>query len=194
MADVRTTVIGLAEAIDPCDHREQHDRDLFVKWCRSGAPLFRTTPPMTPPRHLAVYLVLVDDRSRSVMLVEHRKAGLRLPPGGHVDEGEDPRASVVREAREELGLLASFHPLSRDAAFFVTVTQTKGPHSHTDMTLWFLLEGDSTVPLHGDQREFAGLGWVGLDDPIETPNRFDPQWRRFVAKLCRALEDPNRRT
>jgi 8-oxo-dGTP pyrophosphatase MutT (NUDIX family) len=44
------------------------------------------------------------------MLVDHIKAGCWLLPGGHVDDGEDPRVTVVREAEEELAIAARFHP------------------------------------------------------------------------------------
>jgi 8-oxo-dGTP pyrophosphatase MutT (NUDIX family) len=188
VVDIRAVIAELAEAIEPFDERERRDRAQFVAWCHSGAALFRTLPPATPPQHLAVYFVLLDAERRSVMLVEHRKAGLRLPPGGHVDDGEDPRTTVVREAAEELGLAAQFHPLVNDRAFFVTATETQGPDSHTDMTLWFLLEAYSDEAVHGDPREFAGWGWVGLDDNIDWHRGFDPQLYRFVAKLRAALD------
>ncbi len=44
------------------------------------------------------------------MLVDHVKARLWLFPGGHVDDGEDPRTMVLREAAEELGIDGKFHP------------------------------------------------------------------------------------
>jgi acyl-CoA synthetase (AMP-forming)/AMP-acid ligase II len=47
--------------------------------------------------------------SRSLMMVDHTKAGCWLLPGGHVDDGEDPRKTVVREAQEELGTDVRFH-------------------------------------------------------------------------------------
>ena len=43
------------------------------------------------------------------MLVDHLEAGCWLLPGGHVDDGEDPRTTVVREAQEELGIDVHFH-------------------------------------------------------------------------------------
>ena len=87
----------------PWDERERVDRDGFLEWVDSGQPLFRVVKPATPPQHLAVYAALIDDRDMSIMLVHHLAAQAWLLPGGHVDEGEHPRAAVTRELGEELG-------------------------------------------------------------------------------------------
>ncbi|WP_211329500.1 NUDIX domain-containing protein [Thermobifida halotolerans] len=41
-----------------------------------------------------------------LLLVARRRAGLRPPAGGHVEPGEDPWDTVVRECAEELALTA----------------------------------------------------------------------------------------
>jgi 8-oxo-dGTP pyrophosphatase MutT (NUDIX family) len=40
-----------------------------------------------------------------VLMVPHEKLGVYLPPGGHVEPNETPSEAVVREFREETGLL-----------------------------------------------------------------------------------------
>jgi 8-oxo-dGTP pyrophosphatase MutT (NUDIX family) len=62
-----------------------------------------------------------------------------LLPGGHVDEGEDPRDTAEREAVEELGTHACFHPAlsAGDEAFFASITLTSDDPPHVDVTLWF---------------------------------------------------------
>ncbi|WP_425276650.1 NUDIX domain-containing protein [Streptomyces diastatochromogenes] len=47
-----------------------------------------------------------------MLLVAHRKAGLWLPAGGHVEPGVNPWAAVVRECHEELGIEAVASPIT----------------------------------------------------------------------------------
>ncbi|UBU14884.1 NUDIX hydrolase [Nonomuraea gerenzanensis] len=183
----RPLIRALVAGIRPHDEREAADRRWTLDWVDSGAPLFRVAKPATPPRHLVVYAVLVDERRASVLLVDHLKARAWLPPGGHVDPDEDPRRTVVREVEEELGIAAPFHPgLGRDP-FFLTVTPTRGADPHTDVTLWFVLEGDQRVPVTPDLGEFAEVRWFGLEDGGGwAADRFDPEMSRFMAKLGKA--------
>ncbi len=49
-------------------------------------------------RHYTVSAIaLHNDR---VLLIQHRKSGTVLPPGGHIDPGEDPVHALRREVRE----------------------------------------------------------------------------------------------
>jgi ADP-ribose pyrophosphatase YjhB (NUDIX family) len=47
-------------------------------------------------------------RDGKTLLHKHRKLGLWLPPGGHIEAGETPDEAVLREVREETGLAAEF--------------------------------------------------------------------------------------
>src|SRR6202034_478504 len=128
--DARTLVSDLVAAVQPFDAREAADQADILGWVASGQQLFRTVPPATPPKHLVVYFVPVDATGRCLLLGDHRKSGLWLPPGGHVEDGEDPRQAVIRETREELGIAAEF---DEDKPFFLTVTPTKGANRHLDV-------------------------------------------------------------
>ncbi|MBF6187047.1 MULTISPECIES: NUDIX hydrolase [Nocardia] len=185
--DARLLVEELTAQVRPIDERELDDRAEVLRWIRSGAQLYRIVPPATPEQHLCVYFALFDESSRSLLLVDHVKAGLWLFPGGHVDNGEDPRVTALREAREELGLDCRFHRWFGDVPLFVTVTKTRGEFSHTDVSLWFVLAGDDSVPVTIDRREAHEARWFALDDPTAwVPDRFEPHMARFRAKLQRA--------
>ena len=92
-------------AIKAYDHLEKAHLEDAIAWVESGAVLCRVFKPATPPKHLVSYFALIDELH--VLLVDHKKANLWLPTGGHVEPGEDPRATVVRELKEELGLQIS---------------------------------------------------------------------------------------
>lgn len=47
----------------------------------------------------SVYIVRED----KVLLHMHKKLGIWLPPGGHIELDEDPNQAVIREAKEETG-------------------------------------------------------------------------------------------
>lgn len=164
-------------AIDPLDALEAHTRREVLAWIDSGVELCRTQKPATPPRHLVSYVVLVD--GDYVLLVDHIKAGLWLPPGGHVERGEHPRATAAREAMEELGLEAI---VVHDAPHFLTSTTTVGSTAgHVDVSLWYLLTGDRHATLAHDGSEFHDATWFH-HDMIPYP-RTDPQMHRFIKKL-----------
>lgn len=116
--------------------------------------------------------------------------GLWVPTGGHVEDGEDPRDTVRREALEELGITAAFHDRAgAGTPLFLTVTATRGDHSHTDVTMWFVLRGDHEMSLTPDPGEFRDARWFSLDGQPGWPaGLYDPEMERFARKLTRALD------
>lgn len=107
MNKMRTVIRDIVARVDPLDTRERVDVADVLGWIASGAELFRRAKPDVPDKHLVSYFVVVDRARRSLLLVDHRKAGLWLPTGGHVEPDEDPRETVVRELAEELGSQAA---------------------------------------------------------------------------------------
>jgi 8-oxo-dGTP pyrophosphatase MutT (NUDIX family) len=177
----------LIAGVSACDQTEHQQRADALAWIDSGAPLFRIMPPADPPRHLAVYFALFDEADHSVLMVDHRKARAWLLPGGHVDPGEDPRMTVVREADEELGCIAKFHDVTGDEPLFLSATQTRGAGSHTDVTLWFLLQADRREQYTVDLNEFHDTRWISLVDTDWSADCFDPAMGRFARKVRAAL-------
>lgn len=166
-------------SIVPFDATErQHVADALA-WVASGAPLFRTSKPATPPKHLVSYFAVIDDGH--ILLVDHRNARLWLPTGGHVDVGEHPRATVVRELKEELGIVATIADVGPPR--MVTVTETVGiTAGHTDVSLWYVVAGHRSAPLEYDTSEFHSVNWFRFSGvPVD---RADPHLRRFLAKLA----------
>jgi len=181
-------VYNLVQAIKPHDSVEREHIANILQWIQSGAKLYRIEKPDKPPKHLVSYFVLIDPQHKSILLADHVKAQLWLPSGGHVELKEDPKETVIREAREELGQDAVFLR-SNDKPFFTTVTQTVGlTPGHTDVSLWYLLRGNIHDHLSFDRHEFTDVAWFTYDEILESsPVIFDPHMHRFTQKLMRYL-------
>lgn len=174
---MRHTIREELATIVPLDELERCQIADALEWIDSGKELHRLAKPATPPKHLVSYFVVVDDGH--VLLVDHRNAQLWLPPGGHVEMGEHPRDTVIRELEEELGMAAS-HPIG--APLMLTITTTVGLSAgHTDVSLWYLVNADRTTKIKYDEEEFQSIQWFSFDEvPFE---RADPHMRRFLSKL-----------
>jgi 8-oxo-dGTP diphosphatase len=174
---MRAIIRSELEFIKPLDALERQHLGEAIAWVDSGAPLFRTAKPATPPIHLVSYFAVVD--GESILMVDHKNAQLWLPPGGHVEQGEHPRATVVREIREELGINPS-HEIG--APLMVTCTVTVGLTSgHTDVSLWYVVNARKDHPVAFDAREFNGIRWFHYSEvPLA---RSDPHLERFMRKL-----------
>jgi 8-oxo-dGTP pyrophosphatase MutT (NUDIX family) len=94
-----------------------------------------------------------------VALHWHPKVGAWLPPGGHIEENEDPVQAVIREIEEESGLRAEVvsagprleleYPGQVTAPFSIMVEDIHDPvqgyHQHIDMIYFCRLTGPSDL-------------------------------------------------
>lgn len=154
--------------------------------CRRSS-LHRVRKPDVPPVHLVSYFVVLDERRGELLLVAHRKAGLWLPSGGHVEPMEDPWDTVVRECREELFIDAVPSVVAGRQPFFLTVTQTRGQGRHTDVSLWYVLRADVGSVGAFDEDEFSAIKWLSPSQVLAEPgDTLDPHMHRFTRKLMAA--------
>ncbi len=115
-----------------------------------------------------------DDR---ILLTHHKKIGLWLPPGGHIETREDPVAALRREIREETGLEIEILSDSADPRASDEVVQVlplphhiqvermaDGPHDHIDLVyLCRVRPGEA----HRNE-ESLGLRWFSREDLAST--------------------------
>jgi 8-oxo-dGTP pyrophosphatase MutT (NUDIX family) len=150
---VRRTLAGR----DPIDQAERSSIE------RTLAELDRLADPFdqeADPVHVTGSAVVVGPRG--VVLLKHKRLGLWLQPGGHVDAGETPWEGALREAREETGLDVSFAEVGDDGVpRLVHVDVHPGGRGHTHLDLRYLVHGgdaDPTPPA-GESQEIAWFDW-----------------------------------
>lgn len=185
----RDRLTELLENVDPWDEQERAHLAAAAEWIASGAPLYRTRKPDVPAMHLVSYFVVLDEARGEVLLVAHRKAGLWLPSGGHVEPMEDPWDTVLRECGEELCVEAVPSAVSGKAPFFLTVTRTRGQGQHIDVSLWYVLKSEAGDITSFDEDEFDAIKWLPLQQILAEPgDTLDPHMHRFTSKLMTAIE------
>ena len=171
MDDVR---VELA-AYDPVEPGQVTLREQFLARLDGPSPTSREGA----PDHLTASAIVLSHSLEQVLLVLHRKVGLWMQPGGHVD-AEDCCLSeaAVREAVEETGVegltLASRVPvhLERHRA-------PCGAEHHLDVR--FLLRASETAPATVSE-ESLDVAWWPVDG---CPSWRSPGWTSWFRPVSR---------
>ena len=77
-----------------------------------------------------------------------------------------------------------------DDIFFLAQAVTVGlTAGHTDVSLWYVLKGDSSRPIQYDEGEFNGYKWFTYDEILNISiEKLDKNLHRFVNKLIVKLD------
>lgn len=97
-----------------------------------------------------------------VILLRHKRLGIWLQPGGHIDPGETPWDAARREAEEETGLAVDFADLdSAGRPVLAHVDVHPGGRGHTHLDLRYVLDGGDADPdpPAGESQVVAWFDW-----------------------------------
>lgn len=170
------SILGLLDDLDrrrhPVDERENTSRQRFrVEMERLAEPCSETAS----TTHVTASAIVVGPRG--LLLHRHKRLGIWLQPGGHIDDGEHPADAALRETAEETGIAAEH--FAGDAAL-VHVDAHDGPRGHYHLDLRYLLSAgdESPSPGEGESPEVRWWPWA------EAATITEPGLSGIVGALC----------
>lgn len=140
----------------PVDEREAESVRRFLEL---APPLDRPFDEDGDPVHVTGSAIIVGERG--VILHKHRRLGIWLQTGGHIDPGETPAEAAVRESCEETGLAVTLVEPT-----IIHVDVHPGPKGHTHLDLRYLCTAPPDDPSPADD-ESPDTFWFGWDEAIE---------------------------
>ena len=147
----------LVERHAPASPREVAARDRFLtELGRLSAPCDEHAG----PTHVTASGIVVG--RRGTVLHRHKRLGIWMQPGGHIDAGESPAQAALREATEELGLAVE-HPPTGPLLIHLDVHQAA--HGHTHLDLRYLLLGADADPMPPPD-ESPDARWCSWDEAL----------------------------
>ena len=114
---------------------------------------------------------IVFNKDGEILMIKHKKLGVWLPPGGHIDENELPCEAVIREIFEETGIVAKVITAAHDVEnhidshcrelplpleILLEDIERDGLHNHIDMIYLCKAEESTLKP---QENEIDGIGW-----------------------------------
>ncbi|MCK9378788.1 MAG: NUDIX domain-containing protein [Candidatus Moranbacteria bacterium] len=121
-----------------------------------------------PKSHFCAYFAAYDPKAKQVFVGHHKKSGLWLFNGGHIDEGETMSEILVREIGEEWGLDGNDFEIKPPAFLIITEIDnpTKQPcNFHYDLWCFVSVDKNNFNPDKSKLlEEFHEAGWKSLDE------------------------------
>jgi 8-oxo-dGTP pyrophosphatase MutT (NUDIX family) len=139
-------------------HRPNDDRESRAR-VRVVAELERLPSPFlesADPTHVTASGLVVG--ARGIVLHRHRRLGIWMQPGGHLDPGETPWRAAVRETIEETGLDVA-EPETGPELVHLDVHAAARGHVHLDLRYLLLGSDADPRPAPGESQEVRWFSW-----------------------------------
>lgn len=131
-----------------------------------------------------------------VLFLNHKKYGIWLQPGGHIEEGETPDEAAVRETKEETGLEVevvgeerefdgNFDQIDLPPPFNVNLHEVEEGHWHYDLQYVVRVIGETDHYEYDDE----DIKWLSEEEIKSDEYEMPPNIRKSAVEAIRFLEE-----
>ena len=149
----------LVDVIQKTPSEDENTKMRFIERVEKGA----FTRDENLASHFCVYFLPYNKKTRKVFIVHHKKSGLWIGPGGHIDKGEDLHTTLNREIFEELGVKHFYKETPIPFLLTLTPIESTKRSCRFHFDIWFLMETDGSN-FHVDPKEFYTTNWASFDE------------------------------
>lgn len=161
----------------------------FISRAKEGQ-LVRDENPYT---HFCVYFAGFDNEAEKVFIGHHKKSGLWLFNGGHIDKGETPEEALEREMGEEWGVQIKLENIGKPKLLTITPINHPTIKCNRHYDIWFFVPL-SEINFKPDQAlletEFYTTGWKTLGEARNLIT--DPNTLKAISEFERLFNNGNR--
>ena len=153
---VDATTVGLRALVEghqPTTPREAAAKERFLN---ELSALPAPCDEHADPTHVTASGIVVGPRGTVLHL--HKRLGIWMQPGGHIDAGETPDVAARRETMEELGLAVE-HPASGPCLVNLDVHDAAFGHIHLDLRYLLIAGDDDPDPPPGESPDARWCSW-----------------------------------
>jgi 8-oxo-dGTP pyrophosphatase MutT (NUDIX family) len=149
----------------------------------------KLTKEENPQSHFCVYFAAYDPEAEEIYMGHHKKSGLWLFNGGHIDVGETIGETLAREINEEWGLMASDFEIKDPE--LLTITEIDNPTKqpckfHFDIWHFIPVKKDIFWPDPAKlAEEFHEIRWLKPDEAKKIA--LDPNTIKGIEFIARNL-------
>lgn len=179
-AEMRHELISYAE-----NHPEMSNRQDMLNLALSDADLYARGESLA---HVTASSWIISHDQRHVLLIEHAKYNIMIPPGGHVDPGETPIQAAIRETEEEVGL--NFLVSLSSSFFHADVHQVpespgRGEPAHWHVSVYYPFWNKHNSIVMLNEAECLSHKWVSISELLECPAQ---ELRKMAQKTTSLLD------